>query len=31
VPRWAPRLAILVLYINAIIEVELEFCLTMHS
>jgi hypothetical protein len=30
VPRWAPRLIILVLCINAITEVELEFCLAMH-
>jgi hypothetical protein len=36
-PEWAPgiwmgsRLTILVLCINAIVEVELEFCLAMHS
>ena len=31
VPRWAPKLTILVLCINAITEVELEFCLVIHS
>jgi hypothetical protein len=31
VPRWAPRLTILILYINTITKVELEFCLIIHS
>jgi hypothetical protein len=31
VPRYGPRLVILALYVNAIIEVELEFCLIIYS
>jgi len=31
VPRWTPRLIILILYINAIIEIKLEFCLIIYS